>query len=47
MIPDEQRDELIQAARAARAKAYAPYSQYRVGAAVLVDDGRCPGLVHC
>ncbi|HID50413.1 MAG TPA: cytidine deaminase [Anaerolineae bacterium] len=40
MISDEQRDELIQAACAARAEAYAPYSQYRVGAAILVDDGR-------
>ncbi len=28
------------AARAASAKAYAPYSNYPVGAAALVDDGR-------
>jgi cytidine deaminase len=32
--------ELMSAARAARARAYAPYSKYRVGAAVLSDDGR-------
>jgi len=31
---------LMQAARAARAHAYAPYSGYAVGAAVLTDDGR-------
>jgi cytidine deaminase len=31
---------LVLAARAARANAYAPYSGYAVGAAVLTDDGR-------
>ena len=31
---------LVAAARAARANAYAPYSRYAVGAAVLSDDGR-------
>lgn len=40
MILDSQREALIQAACAARGKAYAPYSQYQVGAAILVDDGR-------
>lgn len=31
---------LVEAARRARLNAYAPYSRYRVGAAVLADDGR-------
>lgn len=34
------RDQLIQAALAARRNAYAPYSQYQVGAALVADDGR-------
>jgi cytidine deaminase len=32
--------ELIDAARAVRLKAYAPYSRYQVGAAVQGDDGK-------
>jgi cytidine deaminase len=32
--------ELLAAAREVMARAYAPYSGYRVGAAALVDDGR-------
>ena len=31
---------LLQAARAAQANAYAPYSRYRVGAALATPDGR-------
>ncbi|MBK6770351.1 MAG: cytidine deaminase [Ardenticatenales bacterium] len=31
---------LVAVARAARANAYAPYSRYAVGSAVLTDDGR-------
>lgn len=32
-------DELVSAARASRTRAYAPYSNYAVGAAVLGSDG--------
>lgn len=32
--------ELVELARRAMLKAYAPYSKYRVGAALLADDGR-------
>ncbi len=36
-------DELVRRARSARASAYAPYSRYPVGAAVLGDDGAIHG----
>ena len=36
--PDGRR--LVEAARAARVHAHAPYSRYRVGAAVQAEDGR-------
>ena len=32
--------KLIEAARQAREKAYAPYSRFKVGAAVLTSDGK-------
>jgi cytidine deaminase len=35
-----QREKLIEAACEARTRAYAPYSHYSVGAAVLTEDGR-------
>jgi len=36
----EQRQQLVEAAIKARLMAYAPYSQYKVGAAVLSTSGR-------
>lgn len=39
MISDEQRARMVMAAIAARERAYAPYSGYLVGAALLTDDG--------
>jgi cytidine deaminase len=36
-------EALLQAARAARELAYAPYSEFKVGAAVLAKDGRVFG----
>ncbi|MGH6616395.1 cytidine deaminase [Sphingomonas sp.] len=38
-MTDEIRDRLINAAREAARKAYAPYSRFGVGAAVLLTDG--------
>ena len=40
MIPPRQQAQLVKAARAVRARAHAPYSKYRVGAAVLDERGR-------
>jgi cytidine deaminase len=39
MLSDKQREEIIQAALSARRMAYAPYSYYPVGAALLTSDG--------
>ena len=40
MVTDAQKKVLIEAACAVRGNAYAPYSNYKVGAAILVEDGR-------
>ena len=34
------KEKLVEAAREAAARAYAPYSDFHVGAALLLDDGR-------
>jgi cytidine deaminase len=39
-LSDTQRAALLEAARAAQKKAYAPYSHFLVGAAILDDQGR-------
>ena len=39
-MDSQARSALIEAARAARTNAYAPYSVYEVGAAALASDGR-------
>jgi cytidine deaminase len=40
MIEEPIKDTMLTAARDARARAYAPYSQFKVGAAVLDEHGR-------
>lgn len=39
MTPEPDFDALFAAAAAVQARAYAPYSRFRVGAALLADDG--------
>lgn len=40
MITDEQRQHLIEQAISVRQRAYAPYSKYKVGAALLTTSGK-------
>ena len=40
MVTDVQKHTLLQAACAVRERAYAPYSNYKVGAAILTADGQ-------
>ena len=39
-LSQEQRQRLLQSAREAMRRAYAPYSHFRVGAALLTSEGR-------
>jgi cytidine deaminase len=39
-ISNEVRDQLLTSAREAMAHAYAPYSKFQVGAAILTSDGK-------
>ncbi|HEX4146080.1 MAG TPA: cytidine deaminase [Pirellulales bacterium] len=39
-MTDQQRQQIIEAALAMRERAYAPYSRFRVGAAVLTASGK-------
>ena len=39
-MTNKELDELVEAAQAARKRAYAPYSKYHVGAAVRGDNGK-------
>ena len=41
MITEKTKKELIDTAVQARLKAYAPYSEYKVGAAILSKGGKC------
>jgi len=40
MVTEDQVNEMVNVAIAARSNAYAPYSKYKVGAAVLAASGR-------
>lgn len=40
ILTDEEKSMLVHSAREARRWAYAPYSQYAVGAALVTDSGR-------
>jgi cytidine deaminase len=40
MVTEEQKQALLEAACQAREMAYAPYSKYKVGSAILTADGR-------
>jgi cytidine deaminase len=43
VVNEDLKTRMLEVARAARAAAYAPYSGYHVGAALLAEDGRIFG----
>jgi cytidine deaminase len=45
-VDDAKLDEMVRAARAIRQRAYAPYSGFSVGAALLNEDGTIRGGVN-
>ncbi len=40
MVTQEQVGQMVEAAKAAAQNSYSPYSKFRVGAAVLTEDGK-------
>jgi cytidine deaminase len=45
-LSTEQIDELRKLASTAAERSYSPYSKFRVGAALLLDDGSIYGMQH-
>ena len=46
-IDEQLKQKLVEAGVNARKRAYAPYSKYFVGAAVLTEDGKKIGRASC
>ncbi len=46
-LSEEEKQQLVDACIAAKAKAHAPYSNFRVGAALLTKTGKLYTGVYC